>query len=176
MSAGGQKGHSNLHGSGVTVRPDDLDPDDIDPDDFEHPLPTLVTFAILSMELHFTTPFSELARNRGFELPQGTENRKRSLDATTMFNKYKLKIPQNSSFYYGIDICVHATHSDGNRSRLNPTALSHDLNFATVGEAVQSAWPESLCDMRMNPECVQHKSETSCATPIVVGIAAFLLQ
>lgn len=73
-------------------------------------------------------------------------------------------------------ICVHATDSDGNRSRFSPTALAHDLNIATVGEAVQSAWPVSLCDMRTNPECVQYKSGTSYATPIVVGIAAFLLQ
>ncbi|KAK7423676.1 hypothetical protein QQX98_000866 [Neonectria punicea] len=73
-------------------------------------------------------------------------------------------------------ICVHSTDSDGNRSKFSPTALAHGPNIATMGEAVQSSWPVSLCDTRTNPNCVQHKSGTSYATPIAVGIAAFLLQ
>lgn len=73
-------------------------------------------------------------------------------------------------------ICVHATDSDGNRSKFSPTALHHDLNLATIGESIQSAWPVRLCDAITNSDCLQCKSGTSYATPIVVGMAAFLLQ
>lgn len=73
-------------------------------------------------------------------------------------------------------ICIHSTDSDGNRSSFSPTALLHDINLATIGEAVQSAWPVNLCDPDANPDCVQCKSGTSYATPIAAGIAAFLLQ
>jgi len=48
--------------------------------------------------------------------------------------------------------------------------------LATVGEVVESAWPVHLCDERTNPTFVKYKSGTSYATPIAVGIAAFLLQ
>lgn len=73
-------------------------------------------------------------------------------------------------------ICIHSTDSDGNRSRFSPTALSHDINLATIGEAVQSAWPVNLCDPNFNPDCIECKSGTSYATPIAVGLAAFLMQ
>jgi subtilisin family serine protease len=73
-------------------------------------------------------------------------------------------------------ICVHSTDSNGNRSKFSPTALRHDANIATIGEAVQSSWPVGKCDLVLNPDCVQCKSGTSYATPIAVGIAAFLLQ
>ncbi|KAH8742705.1 putative subtilisin [Diaporthe sp. PMI_573] len=73
-------------------------------------------------------------------------------------------------------ICIHSTTAEGDRSKFSPTALSHDINLATIGEAVQSAWPVSLCDPKTNPDCVQSKSGTSYAAPIAVGIAAFLLQ
>lgn len=73
-------------------------------------------------------------------------------------------------------ICVHSTDSNGNRSEFSPTALTRDSNIATIGEAVISAWPVRLCNMKTNPDCVQCKSGTSYATPIAVGIAAFLLQ
>uniref|UniRef100_A0A8H7K8C9 Peptidase S8/S53 domain-containing protein n=1 Tax=Bionectria ochroleuca TaxID=29856 RepID=A0A8H7K8C9_BIOOC len=73
-------------------------------------------------------------------------------------------------------ICVHSTDSNGNRSRFSPTPLAQESNIATVGEAVESAWPVKLCNTETNSQCVQWKSGTSSATPILVGIAAFLLQ
>lgn len=73
-------------------------------------------------------------------------------------------------------ICVHSTDSNGNRSRFSPTPLAQQSNLATVGEAVESAWPVKLCNTETNSQCVQWKSGTSSATPILVGIAAFLLQ
>ncbi|KAH7417511.1 peptidase S8/S53 domain-containing protein, partial [Cadophora sp. MPI-SDFR-AT-0126] len=73
-------------------------------------------------------------------------------------------------------ICIHSTDANGNRSNFSPTALSNDTNIATIGEAVESAWPVHLCDGEANPTFVKYKSGTSYATPIAVGIAAFLLQ
>jgi hypothetical protein len=72
-------------------------------------------------------------------------------------------------------IAVHSTDANGNRSAFSPTALAEDINLATVGEAVESAWPVHLCDDTANPQCVKYKSGTSYATPIAAGIAAFLL-
>lgn len=72
-------------------------------------------------------------------------------------------------------IAVHATDANGNRSRFSPTAATDDINLATVGEAVESAWPVQLCDETANPYSVKYKSGTSYATPIAAGIAGFLL-
>ncbi|KAJ5986356.1 hypothetical protein N7451_010721 [Penicillium sp. IBT 35674x] len=70
-------------------------------------------------------------------------------------------------------ICINSTDANGNRSPFSPTALANALNLATVGEAVESAWPMRYCDP---PSGLKHKSGTSYATPIAVGIAGFLLQ
>ncbi|KAL7917439.1 hypothetical protein ACQKWADRAFT_306812 [Trichoderma austrokoningii] len=72
-------------------------------------------------------------------------------------------------------ICVHSTNANGTPSDFNPTPLPGD-NFATIGEAVESAWPVNLCDQEKNENYIAHKSGTSFATPIASGIAAFLLQ
>lgn len=80
-------------------------------------------------------------------------------------------------------ICVHSTDARGNRSPFSPTAVPQDVNLATVGEGVSSAWPIHLCsgDERAEAEEGEDgmystvKSGTSYATPIMVGIAAFLL-
>lgn len=71
-------------------------------------------------------------------------------------------------------IAVHATDTDGNRSKFSPTATSFGVALATVGEAVESAWPVVLCDDDSN--CVRYKSGTSYATPIMAGMAAFLMM
>jgi len=73
-------------------------------------------------------------------------------------------------------ICIHSTDANGNRSRFSPNAITNDINLATIGEAVESAWPVHLCDKKTNPTFVKYKSGTSYATPIAAGIAAFLLQ
>ncbi|OCK74584.1 subtilisin-like protein [Lepidopterella palustris CBS 459.81] len=73
-------------------------------------------------------------------------------------------------------ICIHSTDANGNRSSFSPTAITDDTNIATVGQAVESAWPVHLCDEKTNPTFVKYKSGTSYATPIAAGIAAFLLQ
>ncbi|KAJ5770966.1 Peptidase S8/S53 subtilisin/kexin/sedolisin [Penicillium nucicola] len=70
-------------------------------------------------------------------------------------------------------ICIHSTDANGNRSPFSPTALADTLNFATVGEHVESCWPMHLCE---DASGIKHRSGTSYATPIAVSIAAFLLQ
>lgn len=72
-------------------------------------------------------------------------------------------------------ICVHSTNANGTPSDFNPIPLPGD-NFATIGEAVESAWPIHLCDQEKNELRVARKSGTSFATPIASGIAAALLQ
>ena len=83
-------------------------------------------------------------------------------------------------------VCVHSTDAHGNRSRFSPTAVPEDINLATVGEAVESAWPVHLCCRDEHGEAERGgqddegafstiKSGTSYATPIMAGIAAFLL-
>ncbi|KAI0968934.1 pfs domain-containing protein [Xylaria arbuscula] len=74
-----------------------------------------------------------------------------------------------------IVIAVHATDANGNRSGFSPTATDDRITLATVGEAVESAWPAYFCEESTNPTFVQVKSGTSFATPIAAGIAAFLL-
>lgn len=74
-------------------------------------------------------------------------------------------------------ICVHSTDTLGNASAFSPTAQPFTLNFATVGESVESAWPILLCNDKSTPQnYVKSRSGTSYATPIMAGIAAFLLQ
>ncbi|KAJ6088426.1 subtilisin [Penicillium sp. IBT 16267x] len=70
-------------------------------------------------------------------------------------------------------ICINSTDANGNRSPFSPTALADALNLATVGEAVESAWPMRYCDP---PSGLKHKSGTSYATPIAASVAGFLLH
>ncbi|KAI0405374.1 pfs domain-containing protein [Xylaria palmicola] len=75
-------------------------------------------------------------------------------------------------------IAVHSTDANGNRSAFSPTATDDDISIATIGEAVESAWPVHLCEEEeeaADSMYVKYKSGTSYATPIVAGVAAFLL-
>lgn len=76
---------------------------------------------------------------------------------------------------------VYSTDANGNRSSFSPTARTNTVNFATIGEAVESAWPDYLVndddeDENAEDGARKHKSGTSFATPIAVGIAAFVLM
>jgi hypothetical protein len=68
--------------------------------------------------------------------------------------------------------CIYTGDGYGNSGRTNPTAPQGDIGFLTLGEAVNSAWPRSLS----KPPHEKRSSGTSCATPIVAGIAAFLIH
>lgn len=74
-------------------------------------------------------------------------------------------------------ICVHSTDTLGTPSGFSPTPERDNLNFATVGESIESAWPMQLCNDTTTPQrYFKSRSGTSYATPIMAGIAAFLLQ
>lgn len=72
-------------------------------------------------------------------------------------------------------IAVHTTDTYGTRSTFSPTAIDDSSNIATVGEAVESAWPMPKCHGKTDTQYTVHKSGTSFATPTVAGIAGFLL-
>ncbi|KAF2636034.1 subtilisin-like protein [Massarina eburnea CBS 473.64] len=96
--------------------------------------------------------------------------------------------------YDGV-FAIHSTDTNGNPSGFNPTEFE-GINFATVGEAVESSWPNHLSrspaklpngkglkgqdtkgGVDFSPDCsVEVKSGTSFATPIAASLAVFLLQ
>ncbi|KAK6227518.1 pfs domain-containing protein [Colletotrichum tabaci] len=73
-------------------------------------------------------------------------------------------------------ICVHSTDTLGNRSKFSPTPERNAVNIATVGDSVRSAWPTFLCGDGPGQDYLVSRSGTSYATPILAGIAGFLLH
>ena len=69
-------------------------------------------------------------------------------------------------------LSIHATSGIGNPYRRNPTRRTHTNNFATLGSAVNSWWPEHL----NQPQNRVRKSGTSASTPIAAGIAAIVME
>jgi hypothetical protein len=120
----------------------DSDWDDLDPDDVEHPFPALVTLAVMLMELYLVTPFDSLARNRGIEIPEGADNRTRSLDVALVFDEYKREIPENSHFYSAIEKCLDPrTWQDERSQKLTDRELR-----ARLYEEVVQPLEDELCD------------------------------
>ncbi|KAK1056933.1 hypothetical protein LTR74_014531 [Friedmanniomyces endolithicus] len=68
-------------------------------------------------------------------------------------------------------ICVFATDADGNFYRKDPTPQK-GTNLAVLGTSVGGCWPPALNDGGN----LQHKSGTSCATPIAAGIAGVVMK
>ncbi|PNP58294.1 hypothetical protein THARTR1_01809 [Trichoderma harzianum] len=57
-------------------------------------------------------------------------------------------------------ICVHSTDTLGTPSRFSPTAEPDNLNFATVGESIESAWPMLLCNDLESPQsCISSQKK-----------------
>lgn len=79
--------------------------------------------------------------------------------------------------YDGV-FCIHSTNAFGDFCDFNPTKL-RDCNFATIGVAVTSSWPNNLAQ---SPEsygagsATYAMSGTSVSTPIAASLAAFLLR
>ncbi|KAK1066325.1 hypothetical protein LTR74_007212 [Friedmanniomyces endolithicus] len=68
-------------------------------------------------------------------------------------------------------ICVFATDAYGNFYRQNPTP-QEGTNLAVLGTSVGGCWPPAMNDSGN----LQHKSGTSCATPIAAGIAGVVMN
>jgi len=79
--------------------------------------------------------------------------------------------------YDGV-FCIHSTNAFGDFCDFNPTKL-RDCNFATMGIAVTSSWPNHLAQSQERHEAVSATlpvSGTSVSTPIAASLAAFLLR
>jgi subtilisin family serine protease len=76
-------------------------------------------------------------------------------------------------------LCIYATDGKGNNYDCNPKCLKKSgYHFATLGVAVKSAWIENPDQHLEESEesASRRMSGTSFATPIVAGIAAYILD
>lgn len=105
--------------------PDEIDPGGIDPDDLVlHHCPSVVTLAIMLMELYLATPFERLAEKYDVNLPDGIQNRTISIDAELVFKECKSEIPENSQFRYAVEKCLDPkTWQDENGKKLDNQML-----------------------------------------------------
>ena len=73
---------------------------------------------------------------------------------------------------------IFATDGKGSPYECNPYCLdTKGYKFATLGAAVNSAWPVSLLPTRfLNKRGERRRSGTDISTAIVAGIAAFILD
>jgi len=69
-------------------------------------------------------------------------------------------------------ICVFSSSINGQPSVFSPKGRPDEPNFSVIGENIEAAWITSQNDK--GP--LYTMSGTSCATPIVAGIAALLLD
>ncbi|KAF9775978.1 hypothetical protein IL306_005886 [Fusarium sp. DS 682] len=67
-------------------------------------------------------------------------------------------------------ICVNSSTVQDEKSSFSPTGGNGRANLSVVGENVLAAWPAST------KEPWKRMSGTSCATPIVAGVAALILD
>lgn len=74
-------------------------------------------------------------------------------------------------------LCIYATDGKGYAYNGNPALGNTDYHFATLGVAVKSAWPEHLlADHPSDRSGERRMTGTSFATPIMAGIAAYILD
>ncbi|KAM0431497.1 hypothetical protein ACHAPT_005475 [Fusarium lateritium] len=116
--------------------PDDLDPDDIDPDDLlSHQCPTLVTLAMMLLEVYFVVPFDTLAQRYNVDLGSdiGSSTFTRYMDVNVVFEACRKEIPENSQFYLAVESCLDPkVWEDEEGSRLDGPTLRTKIYHEVV--------------------------------------------
>lgn len=97
--------------------------DDIDPDDqMQHPCPTILTLAIVLMEVYFAMPFEDIARRLNHEVATDTSFLTKYFIAIDIFEAYRDEMPD--LFLYTVEKCLdRATWEDDEGNRLDSHAL-----------------------------------------------------
>lgn len=103
---------------------DEWSEDGFDPDEWpQHQCPSLVTLAIILMEVYFVTPFDVLAKRLDVEIGDDMSCF-RYLDASMVFSACRHEIPENVQFLYAVEKCLDtATWEDENGNRLDSQVL-----------------------------------------------------
>lgn len=106
---------------------EEFDPDDFDPDDLvPHHCPTLVSLAIMLMEVFFATPFSDLAARYLVNIESGNDLSPgaRYINADLVFKTCRDEIPEYSRFRYALEKCLDpTTWEDENGDKLDQETL-----------------------------------------------------
>jgi hypothetical protein len=97
----------------VDINPDDIDPDDFDPDDIDpdegmptHQCPSLVTLAMMLLEIYLGASFRLLAKKYKVELGDGSDPLRQFMDVDEVFKHCKSEIPENSKFHLALNNCL----------------------------------------------------------------------
>ncbi|KAL9573937.1 hypothetical protein ACKAV7_001929 [Fusarium commune] len=87
--------------------PEDTDDPDLE-DFFTHPCPTVITLALVLLEVYFETPFDILAQKFNVKLGANTHPSAftKYMDANLVFQACRAEIPQNSQFYLVLTNCL----------------------------------------------------------------------
>lgn len=121
---------SELDPSGVE---DGLEYDDIDPDDqMQHPCPTILTLAIMLMEVYFAMPFKDIAMRLNHEVTRDSSFLTKYFVAIDILEAYRDEMPD--LFLHAVDKCLdRATWEDEEGTRLD----SHTLRSRIYEEVVR---------------------------------------
>lgn len=122
--------HAELKPSGEE---DEFDCDDIDPDDqMQHPCPTILTLAIMLMEIYFAMPFQDIAMRLNHEVARDSPFLTKYFVAIDILEAYRDEMPD--LFLQAVDKCLdRATWEDEEGTRLD----SHTLRSSIYEEVVR---------------------------------------
>ncbi|XXG96336.1 hypothetical protein Hte_002618 [Hypoxylon texense] len=132
---------------------DEIDPDDIDPDDLvRHQCPSLVTLAVMLMEIYFVAPFEMLAEKYGVEIGDAASSRTTYLDVDLVFRACRDEIPENFQFRYAVEKCLDPTtweDEDGNKldDQILRTRIYEEVVRPLENELIQAYSSISIEDL-----------------------------
>lgn len=129
------------------------DCEEIDPDDLiKHQCQSLVTLAVMLMEVYFVTPFDLLAQKYGIEMGYAPSKGARYLDAELVFRACRDEIPDNFQFHYAVEKCLDPTiweDEDGQplESQLLRTRIYEEVVRPLENELIQAYNSISIEDL-----------------------------